>query len=184
MFPSSSASCLAVVAVLGACKIARTVAPAPQCISSWHPVWTADSSVALCIPPGFVLKAPDAWGRPRTNGTFSDFLTVELLLWPEDSATLSRWPPHLASGTNCLADCATADSVVIHRDTVAGTEVAVEVGLVTGGYPGFRRQPLLVVGWTVSNTRRAFAQGWAVNPTTLDTLRNMLKTVSLPHREH
>jgi len=108
---------------------------------------------------------------------------VKLLSWPKDSA-FGSWPPHLASGASCFADCATADSVVIHRDTVAGVEVAAEVGLVTGGFPGFRRRPFLVTGWTVSNASRGFAQGWAMNPKTLDTLRAMLKSVRLGNGQH
>ena len=167
---------LAVVALLGAC-VSSTAAPPPHCISTWHPVWTADSSVALCIPPDFVSAGPNAWGRRKANGAFADLLSVQLLSWPQDSTTLSGWPPHLASGPNCLADCATADSVTVHRDTVAGVQVSTEVGLVSGGEPGFRRHPFLVRGWTLTNTSRGFAQGWTTNPATLDTLRDILKTV-------
>jgi hypothetical protein len=182
MSRSRRASYIAFIALVAACRTPPPVAATPQCISSWLPTWTADKSVALCIPSDFVSAYPDAWGRPQPNRGFSDFLSVKLLSWPQDSAFVS-WPPHLASPADCFADCAIADSVVVHRDTIAGIEVSTEVGLISGGEPGFRKHPFLRVGWIVSTRSRAFAQGWATHPATLDTLRAMLRTVRIADRK-
>jgi hypothetical protein len=35
--------------------------------------------------------------------------------------------------------------------------------------------------WIISPTRRGFAQGWSALPATLDTLRQMLRTVHVSH---
>jgi hypothetical protein len=170
--------------LLVACSRGRLVAPTPNCVSSWHPVWTSDSSIALCVPADFVRADFGGWGRPGVGTGFLDFLSVELLSWPRDSLSLGQWPPHVASGANCLADCSTADSVTIHIDSLAGMEVRTEVGLVTGGEPGFHRKPVLEGGWIVKDSIRGFAHGWATHGATLDTLRSMLGTVRLAQGKH
>jgi hypothetical protein len=160
-----------------ACSHARPVARAPDCAPSWRAVWATDSSVALCVPVDFVSAGNSAWGRAGVGTSFVDFLSVTLLSWPRDAERLPQWPPHIASGSNCLADCATSDSVVVHVDTVAGLAIQTETGLATGGFPGFRRKPVLEAGWILNDTLRGFAQGWSRHGATLDTLRAIMRSI-------
>ena len=171
--------CSSVLALLLAeCSRGRPVAVVPDCPSSWRAAWSSDSTTSLCIPPDFVVAGVSAWGRPGVGTSFLDFLSVELLSWPRDSMSLGgQWPPHIASGANCLADCATADSLTVHVDTIAGREGRTEVGLAPGGEPGFRRKPVLEASWIVRDSVRGWAQGWTRSAATLDTLRAMLRTV-------
>jgi len=170
----------ALVLLFAACSRDRPVAATPDCPSSWRAAWSSDSTTSLCVPPDFVVAGASAWGRPGVGTSFVDFLSVELVSWPRDSMSLGgQWPPHVASGANCLADCATADSMTVHVDTIAGKEGRTEVGLASGGMPGFRRKPVLEAGWIVGDSVRGFAQGWATQAATLDTLRAMLRTVRL-----
>ena len=118
------------------------------------------------------------WIRPE-SGRLGDRLIVSRINWPEDWHSQDPWPLHLASGSNCLADCASADSLVVHADTVAGVPAYVETGLVTGGEPGFRRDPVLVASWSPSEHIRVIVYGFAARPATLDTLRSMARSVSV-----
>jgi len=181
--PPLSLRSSAVLLVLVACSRGHPIAAAPECPSSWRAAWSADSAIALCVPADFVRAGSSAWGRPGVGTGFLDFLSVELLSWPGDSASLSQWPPHVASPTNCLADCATADSLTVHIDTIAGEEVRTEVGLASGGMPGFRRKPVLEAGWIINGSVRGFAQGWTRQAPALDTLRTILRTVRLFQRK-
>jgi hypothetical protein len=173
-----AAGALFLLSLLTACARSPQVASAPTCPPSWHAEWTGDSAIALCLPATFKRRAADAWSRPD-SGVAADLLSVVLLRWPEDSASLHGWPPHLASPPACLADCATVDSLSVHSDQVADMEARTEVGLVSGGMPGFRRQPMLRVGWEQSARRRGVAQGWAANAATLDTLRLAVRTLRI-----
>jgi hypothetical protein len=169
------------------CRHQPTVASQPDCLPGWNADWGPDSAFALCLPPGFVRrtehgagKPTAAWSRPNADGPARDLLRVEILQWPEDSASFVRWPPRLASPPACFeggADCTTADSVSVYRDSVAGHEARTEVGLLSGGYSGMRREPWMVSGWRISPSRRGFAQGWARVGAVLDTLRMAVRSV-------
>jgi hypothetical protein len=50
---------------------------------------------------------------------------------------------------------------------------------VSGGEPGFRRQPALTAGWTTSWGSRVRVFGIAVHGATLDTLRFALRTLTV-----
>ncbi len=170
---------LGTLGTAGACGHRPPVASRPDCAADWTPAWEGDSTLALCVPPGFQRLKDYAWGRQAPGGWARDFVSVELLQWPEDSASLHSWPPHLASPPTCRADCGTVDSLSVHADQVAGSEARTEVGLVSGGMPGFRRQPMFRMGWVVGAGRRGFAQGWAENAATLDTMRMAVRTLTI-----
>lgn len=173
----ASLSLLVVVGFGAGCRSAPRVATLPECPPAWNAVRSADSTVALCLPSTFVRRDPDGWGRPGPPAPAEDFLSVEHLRWPEDSESLHRWPPQLASAPGCWADCATADSVSVYMESIAGFSARTEVGLVSGGAPGFRRKPMFRSGWVLSPTRRGLAQGWAGAASTLDPMRIALSTM-------
>jgi hypothetical protein len=164
-------------ALLGCARPELTASAA--CPESWAHRWTADSSIALCTPPGFAPLDDHTWQRrsPITGEDLADFFSVELLRWPDDSAAVRGWPPRLASLPTCRADCITVDSTLTFRDRWGDFDAHTEIGLASGGVAGLQRRPVMASGWVVSNDRRGFAQGWTALPATLDTLRQMLRTV-------
>ena len=167
-----------VVSVL-ACSRPRSVAMELQCLPNTLAVWSADSLIALCVPSDFVPGSTGGWGRPGVGTSFHDFISLEVLTWPRDSTSIGQWPPHIASGSNCFADCATADSVRVHDDSIAGFRAQVETGLASGGIQGWRRKPFLITGWTVSDSLRVYGYAWARRSATIDSLRVLLSTVRL-----
>jgi hypothetical protein len=164
---------------LGCARSERTASAA--CPDSWAQRWTADSSIALCTPPGFVPLDDHTWQRPSptTGEDLADFFSVELLRWPDDSAAVRGWPPRLASLPSCRADCITVDSSFTYRDRWGDFDAHTDVGLASGGVADLKRRPVMASGWIVSNDRRGFAQGWTAMAATLDTLRQMLRTVRI-----
>lgn len=153
----------------------------PACPSGWYQAHTADMSMALCLPSSLVQRHQDSgeatiWERGEPISPKHVWLIIDVYA---DTTNDDPWPPHLASRASCLADCATADSVVQHVDTLAGSVVQVETGLVSGGEPGFRRQPALTAGWTTSWGSRVRVFGIAVHGATLDTLRFALRTLKV-----
>ena len=120
---------------------AACIRPGRSCPASWRREWTADSSIALCVEPAFVRKDVHTWQRPegKEGAAPRDLFSVELVTWPDDSASLQHWPPQLASGPDCRADCITADSATSHTDRLAGLEARTEVGLISGGVAGLQR---------------------------------------------
>lgn len=174
---------LAAGAGLAACSRGDRATALAECPSGWRAEWTADSSLSLCVEPGFARADVHSWQRldPTAGAEPRDFFSVEIVAWPEDSASLRTWPPRLGSAVGCKADCITADSSAVQTDTWAGAEAHTETGLISGGLADLRRRPVFVSGWIVSAKRRGFAQGWAALPVTLDTLRQMLRTVRV-HR--
>jgi hypothetical protein len=148
----------------------------PSCPPTWRADWVGDSTAALCIPPGFERFDATSWHRGQPA---DDFFSVEFLQWPDDSASLHAWPPHLGSGPDCLGDCSRVDSLGVHVDSIAGMGARTEVGLVSGGLPGWQRMPMFRTGWILSADRRGFAQGWARGPLTIDTLRQAVRTLQL-----
>jgi hypothetical protein len=136
------------------------------------------------MPPGFVLeqahpnnvlirRPPAASGTPA-----ADFLSVELLKWPDDSGSV-QWPPRLGSDATCVIHCVSVDSAEVHAGQLAGFPAHIETGLLNGGMPGWSRTPGIKAGWIVSPTRRGLAQGWASTGTVLDTLRAVIGTVQV-----
>ena len=171
------------VGALSACApSSSSVAVASRCATNTRAVWTSDSLMSLCAPADFISGQTGGWGRPGVGTSFVDFLSIKFLSWPRDSASMGRWPPHIASGTTCLADCSSADEVAVHRDTIAGFQAVVETGLSSGGIQGWRRQPVLVVSWILNDSVRAYGFAWARGPDTIDTLRTLLHTIRLGAR--
>lgn len=167
------------IALLGCARPERTASIA--CPESWVRRWTADSSIALCTPSGFIPLDDHTWQRPSptTGEDLADFFSVETLRWPDDSAAVRSWPPRLASLPSCRADCITVDSSTSYRDKWAGFDASTEIGLASGGIAGLQRRPVMASGWVISSDRRGFAQGWTALAATLDTLRQMLRTVRI-----
>jgi hypothetical protein len=175
-----------ICATLGAsaCADAAQVVTSPDCAPGWKPEWSIDSSFALCAPPGFTR---DNEVRPttvlirRASGTdhsiTSDLLTVDILSWPGDSA-MYTWPSQLASPSSCEIHCITSDSGDTHTDTIAGFPAQIVTGLSSGGMAGWQRLPTIRAYWIVSSNRRALAQGWAASGVGLDTLRQVVGTVT------
>ena len=150
------------------------------CPSSWHQALTADLSMALCIPSALqrrrVSDDEAIWERSDATSPEHVWLSIDV---NADPATEDPWPPHLAGRSSCLVDCVTVDSVVQHVDTLAGSVVQVETGLVSGGEPGLRRQPSLTAGWTTPTASRVWVFGLAAHGATLDTLRAALRTLTV-----
>ena len=171
---------VSVLPLLIACARRPQVASAPACLPDWRAVWTGDSTIALCLPRTFQPRSAEfghfVWSRDSA-GVPTDFLSLTLLRWPQDSASLHSWPPHLASPPACQADCSAVDSLSVHSDEVAGLPARTEVALVSGGWNGMRRQPTLLMAWVVSARRRGFAIGAAANAATLDTMRMAVRTL-------
>ena len=167
------------VGLLGCARPERSASAA--CPGSWARRWTADSSIALCTPAGFAPLDDHTWQRPSptTGEDLADFFSVELLRWPDDSAAVRGWPPRLASLPSCRADCITVDSSSTYRDQWGDFDAHTEVGLASGGVADLQRRPVMASGWIVSSARRGFAQGWTAMPATLDTLRQMLRTIRI-----
>jgi hypothetical protein len=177
-----SALLLALLAAV-ACR-GRTVASAPTCADpAWRPAYTPDSSVALCLAPGYAAAGQ---GRRWARGTVGDssyaWLTVAVL---DSAAAADEWgvPPALPSfrrPTDPGALHATrADSVAVSRESIGGRAVEVETALVSGGQAGLRRHPALRAVWPLPGGRWALAQGFAERPAELQTLGAMLRTARL-----
>jgi hypothetical protein len=155
-----------------------SVGSRPQCDTGFVANWSPDSSVAICLPVSFgpALGATGShvrWERGRLESVERAWLSISV-----DAADAADvpWPPHLASAGPCnYADCTTADSVEQHRDTLASGTLFVETGLMSGGFPGFRRQPALVAGLTLPRGR-VWVNGLATKAATLDTLHRALLT--------
>lgn len=167
------------VAPVGGCARSDSPGELAECPAGWQRAWTADSTLSLCAAPAFVQSEAHSWQRldPTQGPDPQDFFSVEVIRWPDDSASLRHWPPRLGSDAECRADCITLDSSATHTDRWSGVEAHTETGRISGGLAGLQRRPVFVSGWVIASDRRGFAQGWATLPMTLDTLRQMLRTV-------
>ncbi len=176
----SLAGIMVTLGLLG-CSRSEQTASAAACPAAWARTATADSSITLCLAPGFSRLDAHTWQRSSaaTGEDLADFFSVELLDWPADSASVRAWPPRLSSNDSCQADCITVDSSTVHQDQWSGFDAHTETGRASGGIAGLSRRPVMASGWIVSSTRRGFAQGWTALPATLDTLRQMLRTVHI-----
>jgi hypothetical protein len=96
--------------------------------------------------------------------------------------SLERWPATLAPDRRCIADCGTVDSLAVHSDTIDGKVAHVETGRVSGGEPGFQRQPWIVASWELGNGSRVFVNGLAESGALLDTLRRAVNSVRIAER--
>jgi len=152
-----------------------------DCPAGWSRHSTGDAALSLCLPGDFVQAGDDAWVRPAPAQQLptTDFFSVKLLRMPDDSAAMQPWPPRLVAESGCTADCFSADSVVVHQDTLPGAEATTSIGLISGGIAGFNRRATLVSGWIASDRMRVLAQGWSHSAATLDTLRQALRTVTV-----
>ncbi len=156
-----------------ACGHPRPIAVSPQCPLATRAAWTPDSLVALCVPADFVAGG-HGWGRPGVGTAFLDLISIQTLIWPRDSAAVDGWPPHIASSANCAADCGRVDRVVVYHDAIAGSKAQLEVGLASGGFQGWHKQPFMIAGWIVNDSLRVYAYAWARRPATIDSLRMLL----------
>jgi hypothetical protein len=183
MMRTRSLAGIIVSLVLFGCGRSEQAGLGAACPDAWAKSATADSSITLCLAPGFARLDAHTWQRssPTTGEDLADFFSVELLDWPADSASVRGWPPRLSSSDSCQADCITVDSSTVHQDRWAGFDAHTEVGLASGGLAALKRRPVMASGWIISGTRRGFAQGWSALPATLDTLRLMLRTVHVAH---
>jgi len=172
-------SALFAAATFLACARTEGAGDVAECPVGWQRAWTADSSLSLCAAPAFVQSEAHSWHRldPAQGPDPQDFFSVEVIRWPDDSASLRHWPPRLGSDPECRADCITVESSVARTDRWGGMEAHTETGRISGGLAGLQRRPVFVSGWVIASDRRGFAQGWATLPVTLDTLRQMLRTV-------
>jgi hypothetical protein len=173
--------CLLVVcAATSGCRSSRAIAAEPSCVRETAPAWSPDSSFAICLPASFVSASGSEkdrhilWARGDVQSPSRAWLSISVDAEPKPDGA---WPPHLVTTASCLADCTTADSVMEHRDTLSTGVVTVETGLVTGGYLGFRRQPVLVAGWVLPSGARVWATGFVTRAAALDTLREALRTL-------
>ncbi len=149
--------------------------PDRACPASFLPVYNADSSVTLCVLRSFRTHDLKVWRRPDSGGW--DVFTLNTDISPSETTPLGAWPPKLASGPDCKTSCATADSVIIRHDTIAGSPAYVEIGLVTGGLAGGTRVPTFIASWTLSSTKRAVVQASSPTRAGLDTLLIVLHSV-------
>ena len=127
------------------------------------------------MPLGFRAETPNRWRRAVPDPLRGDWFVVYTLTWPADSQPGTEWPPRLASGAGCLADCARADSAIAFADSVDRGVARGELGLMSGGMPGFQRQPTLEWGWQGSGSQRFLLMAFTTTPATLDSLRNGLR---------
>jgi hypothetical protein len=167
-----------------ACGLAGRPAPPPQCSDDLSAAWATDSTVALCLPPGFRPTGTEAtWIRPRPDvgDAAHDLMFVEFFRWPDDSVDMMGACFFPESSAATAAGGMRVDSLVVYRDTIVGSIAQVRVGLVTGEiHPlGIHRRPGILARWKVSGNRRAMACGWAWSASTLDTLRTALSTMTL-----
>jgi hypothetical protein len=163
------------------CGPRRSIAAKPRCPSGWRPAWTADSAVAVCLAPSFRVVT-DSAGRTHFERGAPAHPGHAWFRIIADSAlnSLLAWPPRLGGERSCATtDCYVADSVVGHDDSLRDAVVHVQTGLVTGGLEGRRREPTLSGGGRAIDQRRVLVWGAAENSSTLDTLRQMLRTTRL-----
>lgn len=153
----------------------RWTPPDRDCPGTLRPVWIADSTLTICIVTTFRTQDLRHWRR-RRDGMQWDVFTLNTGISPNQAVLTGGWPPKLASGPTCATECATAESVVIRQDTVAGFLAYTEIGLVSGGMPGGQRVPMFVSSWTMTPASRATAYGWSEERATLDTLLLMLQS--------
>lgn len=164
----------------GACaRPDRPVSSAAPCPAEWTAQVSVDSLVGLCMPGGFhpgatAIRGSYVWKRPGGSPGDTDWVAVAVVA---DSAQAQAWPPPLASAADCRADCYTVDSAMVHTDTMGGTPVRVETGLVSGGNEAAQRAPRLVGGWITPRRTRILVVGAAGLRATLDTLRTALRTL-------
>jgi hypothetical protein len=163
--------------------IACNKAPAERytalnCQGSSVASWLPDSTVAVCLPPGFVTRSPRRFARPRGDTVPEHWIAVSLV---QDSAVpeVERWPLTLSSGNQCFADCTTAERVITSHDTVAGVPAYIERGLVSGGISGERDIPALVASLDARPAWTAVVQARTPDSLLRDSLFSALRTLRI-----
>jgi hypothetical protein len=163
--------------VMGCVVVACTTDGGPAgaaCPLAWQRRLIADSTATICVLPGFLARNSRRYARPRGDTLPETWFSVSA------GATANwhdSWPIRLASGADCLADCATAEAVRPIVETIAGRGTVGERGLVSGGFSGLRRQPMLIMNVELRPQLRAVVYGVAHDSTTLDTLLMVARTV-------
>ena len=158
---------------------------APACPDeTWRPAATSDSTIALCLAPGFASTGEGRrWARGKVGDSSYAWLTVVIL---DSVEAEDEWgsPPvprsfRAASPPAGTIHALTAESIAVYRDTVDGQPVEVETALISGGFADLRRQPAIRAAWRLPSGRWVLAQGLADRPAEIDILRAMLRTVKL-----
>jgi hypothetical protein len=157
----------------------RKEAVVVSCATDWTRHASPDSLVEICMPSGFnpgytAISGSYTWKRPTRIPGDSDWVAVAIVA---DSAGHAEWPPPLASPADCRTDCYTADSAVVHADSIGLAAARLETGLVSGGNEGAQRAPRLVGGWITPGRTRILVVGAAQLAATLDTLRTALQSL-------
>lgn len=176
---------LAALLLVIACAPSSRIAARPGCATGWRAEWSSDSTLSLCVPPGFERK-PDSFATFLRSQDLLPHDRLVVYLDPrsawERGEIADRWPPSLTTGPCNFPDCATTHSLTVHADTVARVAGRVYVGLVTGGFAGLRRKPSLVAGWDLPGELRLGIHGFSERSAALDTLRIALRTIRLSPR--
>jgi len=152
---------------------AALICHAPSTVS-----WLPDSSAALCLPAGFVARAPRRFARPRGDTLPEHWIAISVQRSPALRKG-ERWPLTLASGAGCLADCTTAEAIIASHDTVAGVPAYIERGLVSGGISGERRLPALIASLDGRPAWTAVVQTYTPDPLLRDSLAAALRTLHI-----
>ena len=167
---------------IASCARPHAVAPRARCPSAWTAQFNVDSTIALCAPPGFRLGFNSSTLAQWASGTLgpSGISSLSIRLVPASADTLAGpWPRRLAPPPDCGPSCWTVDTVAQVQDSLMGRPVLVEQGRVSGGAARFLQQPVFWASWEPAPGWRADAQGTANAMAGLDTLRRMLRTVSI-----
>jgi hypothetical protein len=167
---------LPLVAALSGCTNEREARPkdgvaASACSPPWQEVWTADSTIALCVPAGFDAQGPNGFARTRGDALPEHWIAVSVAHGADQWSSGDRWPLQLASGAGCVADCTTVEALRSYTDTIANVPAYVEVGLVSGGLSGEVRQPAMVLSAEVRPGARLVVNALSPDTLLLDSLR-------------
>lgn len=102
-------------------------------------------------------------------------------LWFDDSQ--DNWPISLPRDpcTDDVADCVEARDLRVTDETIAGKQIHVETGFVSGGFglPRWER----VMSWKPNELWRASVSVDTYNDATLDTLEALVHTIHIGQRD-
>jgi len=155
---------------------AVTAAARPVCLPGLVANWSSDSSISICLPPGFDPESGSAGAAPHWARIGFEYGQISISIDTTDVPN-PQWPPHLTLPAICAAVCGSVDSVSRSRDTLATGVASIESGLWTGGSPAARREALFVAGWKLPTGARVWSYGSATTAPMRDTLRRALRTV-------
>lgn len=163
-------------------------ASVPNCSSPYRGIWSSDSLVALCLPPGFIVEKLDGVAEAAKANVYAwhrtanprELTRIRIYLWM--SKPLSEWPPRLSreTCTEEMADCEQTHNLRINSDTMIGKNVSMETGFVSGGFGPPRWEHL--VSWQPNEAWYASVSIDALNDATLDTLSDLVRTIRIGAR--